>query len=138
MFAAKEDTSPVVEDPSPREAPSLAHMPASVAEAIHFVTRKNKRPTTSGPLSYEDLIAAYNRLQESSSVVADLVEARAEQPNAPEQERISAINMFGKRGSATRLEAMTTMKAKHDEKLRTKLRRIIRLQRMRRRNMRRQ
>jgi hypothetical protein len=34
-------------------------MAASVAEAIPFVKRKDKLPTISGPLSYEELVAAY-------------------------------------------------------------------------------
>ncbi len=44
-------------------------MPTYVSEAIEFVKRKDKLPTTSGPPSYDELMAAYLRLQETSSVV---------------------------------------------------------------------
>ena len=77
-------------------------MPASVAEAIEFVKRKDKLPTANGPPSYNELLAAYLRLQEPSSVVVEFAEAGAEkQPKAPEKQRISARNAFDKRGSAT-------------------------------------
>ena len=61
-------------------------------------------------------MAAYLRLQETSSVVAKFAEASAEkQPKAHEKQRISPRNVFDKRGSATGLEAMAMMKAKHDD-----------------------
>ena len=63
--------------------------------------RKDTLPTTSGPLFYEEQLAAYIRLQESSSVVAEFAKAGAEQPKAHAKERIAARKVFGKRGSAT-------------------------------------
>jgi hypothetical protein len=60
-------------------------------------------------------MAAYIRLQESSSVVAEFAKAGAEQPKAPHKQRITAKNVFGKKESATRPGAMAMAKAKHDD-----------------------
>ena len=117
LSLAAQDLSPAAQDPSPSAAPSLPAIPGSVAEAIQFVKRKDKLPTSGGPLSYEELLAAYIRLQDSSSVVAEFVEASGEQePNAPAKERILARNVFNKRGSATGPEARAIAKANHDLK----------------------
>ena len=77
-------------------------MSASVAEAIEVVKREDTLPTTSGPPSYNEPMAAYLRLKETSSIIAELAKAGAEkQPKAPEKQRIAARNVFDKRGSAT-------------------------------------
>ena len=78
------------EDSSPASDPFPPHISASVAEAIEFVKRKDKLSTTGGPPSYDEVMAAYLRLQESSSVVVEFAETGAEkQPKAPEKQRIS-------------------------------------------------
>ena len=52
LVASAKGPSSAVEDQSPGAASSLPPMPASVAETIHFVKRKDKISAASGPLSF--------------------------------------------------------------------------------------
>jgi hypothetical protein len=93
------DPEGAAEDPSPAAAPSF-HLTAPVAEAVTFVT-EDKLPTSEGPISFEELLASYIRLQESSKTMANFLKYSVEKPKEPEKQRMTARTIHGKRGSAT-------------------------------------
>ncbi len=65
-------------------------------------------------ISYEELVAYYLLLRESSNVVADYASARAEKPKA-DKTRITAKSMFGLKGSATREEGRSLARERHEQ-----------------------
>ena len=67
--------------------------------AFHLVKHKDKLTTSSEARSYEELMVAFMRLQESSSVVENVAEVGAEEPKAHRKERMTARNVFDKMGS---------------------------------------
>jgi hypothetical protein len=65
-----------------------------------------------GQLTQEQLLAHLIRLQESSSIVTEFAAARAEKPKADKQ-RITAKDLYGKKGSATGPESRRILAVRH-------------------------
>jgi len=82
---------------------------------MDFVIKEEMR-FDQGRVTYEELLAMYLRLRESSKLVVEHVAARSEKPKT-DKTSIIAKTMFGRKGSATREEGRRLASERHEENI---------------------